>query len=87
MEYLVELRTAAGPITCGPFATLDEARTWAAGSGVIVALIPPSVPARDLIQGTRANVLAMLDAAQGTEPAKNRRQDRPGSTNSTPPAI
>jgi hypothetical protein len=61
MKYLVEVRTAAGPITCGPFSTLDAARTWAAGHGVIVALIPPSVPALDLIQGTRAEVLAMLD--------------------------
>lgn len=61
MSYLVELRTAAGPITCGPFTSLDEARTYAAGLGVIVALFPPTVPARDLIQGTRADVLAMLD--------------------------
>lgn len=61
MRYLVELRTAAGPITCGPFSTVDEARTWAAGLGAIVALIPPTVPARELIQGTRAEVLAMLD--------------------------
>jgi len=57
----VELRTAAGPITCGPFSTLDAARTWAAGHGVILALVPPSVPAPDLAQGTRADVLAMLD--------------------------
>jgi hypothetical protein len=61
MRYLVELRTAAGPITCGPFSTFDAARTWAAGHGVIVALLPPTVPAPELIQGTRAEVLAMLD--------------------------
>jgi hypothetical protein len=45
----------------GPFSTLDAARVWAAGHGVIVALFPPTVPARDLIHGTRAEVLAMLD--------------------------
>jgi len=61
MRYLVELRTAAGPITCGPFSTLDAARTWAAGHGVILALVPPSVPAPDLIHATRADVLATLD--------------------------
>ena len=61
MRYLVELRTAAGPITCGPFSTLDAARTWSAGHGVIVALVPPTVPALELIQGTRNEVLAMLD--------------------------
>ena len=61
MRYLVELRTAAGSITCGPFSTLDAARTWAAGHGVVVALIPPSVPALDLIQGTRAEVLAKIN--------------------------
>jgi hypothetical protein len=61
MNYLVELRTAAGPISFGPFSTLDAARVWAAGHGVIVALFPPTVPARDLVHGTRADVLAMLD--------------------------
>lgn len=61
MNYLVELRTAAGPMSFGPFSTLDAARVWAAGHGVIVALFPPTVPARDLIHGTRAEVLAMLD--------------------------
>jgi hypothetical protein len=61
MRYLVELRTAGGPITCGPFSTLDAARTWAAGHGVILALIPPNVPAPDLARATRADVLAMLD--------------------------
>jgi len=66
---------------------LDAARTWAAGHGVILALIPPSVPAPVLAQGTRAEVLAMLDAAQGTEPTKTTRQDRPGHANRTPPAI
>ena len=57
----MELRTAAGPITCGPFSTLDAARTWAAGHGVILALVPPTVPAPDLAHATRADVLAMLD--------------------------
>jgi len=57
----VELRTAAGPITCGPFSTLDAARTWSAGRGVILALVPPTVPAPNLIHATRADVLAMLD--------------------------
>ena len=57
----MELRTAAGPITCGPFSTFDAARTWAAGHGVILALVPPSVPAPDLIHATRADVLATLD--------------------------
>jgi|688.fasta_scaffold451656_2 hypothetical protein len=61
MNYLVELRTAAGPISFGPFSTLDAARVWAAGHGVIVALFPPTVSIIDLTHGTRADVLAMLD--------------------------
>jgi hypothetical protein len=45
----------------GPFSTLDAARAWAAGHGVIVALFPPTSSALDLTHGTRADVLAMLD--------------------------
>jgi hypothetical protein len=61
MRYLLELYTAAGIVTLGPFTTLDEARTYADGLGAIRPLLPPTVPARDLVHGTRADVLAMLD--------------------------
>jgi hypothetical protein len=86
MRYLLELYTAAGIVTLGPFTSLDEARTYADGLGAIRPLFPPTVPARDLVHGTRAEVLAKIDA-QDTRPTKTTRQDRPGSTNRTPPAI
>jgi len=86
MRYLLELYTAAGIVTLGPFTTLDEARTYADGLGAIRPLFPPTVPARELIHATRAEVLTQI-AAQGTEPAKNTRQDQPGHANRTPPAI
>ena len=58
---MLELYTAAGIVTLGPFTSLDEARTYADGLGAIRPLLPPTVPARDLVHGTRADVLAMLD--------------------------
>lgn len=61
MTHLVELHTAAGVITLGPFSTLEQARTYAGKLGVIVPLFPPTVPARELIEATRAQVLAALD--------------------------
>lgn len=61
MRYLLELYTAAGIVTLGPFTTLDEARTYADGLGAIRPLFPPTVPARELIHATRAEALAALD--------------------------
>ena len=60
MNYLVELRTAAGPITVGPFDTIDDARTWANGSGLILALLPATLTARQIITATGAELARMV---------------------------
>jgi hypothetical protein len=71
MNYLVELRTAAGPITVGPFDTIDEARTWAAGSGLILALLPATLTARQITTATAAELAALVDAWPENKSKKN----------------
>ena len=61
MNYLVELRTAAGPITVGPFDTIDDARTWANGSGLILALLPATLTARQIITATGAELIDLIE--------------------------
>lgn len=71
MNYLVELRTAAGPLTFGPFDTIDDARTWAADHGVIVALLPATLTARQITTATAAELAALVDAWPENKSKKN----------------
>ena len=71
MRYLVELRTAAGPLTVGPFDTVDDARTYAAGSGVIVALLPATLTARQITTATSAELIHLVDAWPKNKSNKN----------------
>lgn len=58
MRYLVELDTIAGPITLGPFDTLEAARKYLAGiRGRICPLWPPATAAADLIESHSQNDL------------------------------
>ena len=61
MNYLVEVRTAAGPLTVGPFDTIDDARTWANGSGLILALLTATLTAGQIITATGAQLARMVD--------------------------
>jgi len=61
MAYLVEIDTAAGPLIFGSFATLDDAKRYAAGFGVIRPLFPPAIPAADLIELTLKQLEKRLD--------------------------
>ena len=61
MNYYIELRTAAGPLSFGPFSTVDEARTWSAGHGLILALLPASCAARQIITATRNEITRLLE--------------------------
>jgi hypothetical protein len=61
MNYLVEVRTATGPLNVGPFDTIDDARTWANGSGLILALLPATLTAGQIITATGAQLAHMVD--------------------------
>lgn len=61
MAYLVEINTAAGLVIFGSFATLDDAKRYAAGVGVIRPLFPPAIPAADLIELTLKKIRIKLD--------------------------
>jgi len=61
MAYLVEINTAAGPLIFGCFATLDDAKRYAAGFGVIRPLFSPAIPAADLIELTLKELKKRLD--------------------------
>jgi hypothetical protein len=50
MAYLVEIDTAAGLVIFGSFATLDDAKQYAAGLGVIRPLFPPAIPTAELVE-------------------------------------
>ena len=71
MRYLVELRTAAGPITFGPFNTIDDARAWSDDHGVIVALLPATLTASQIITATAAELAALVDAWPENKSNKN----------------
>lgn len=61
MAYLVEIDTAAGPLIFGSFATLDDAKKFATGFGVIRPLFSPAIPAADLIELTLKQLKKRLD--------------------------
>jgi len=63
MRYLLQVETIAGTITLGPFATITEARHYAAGiRGQIIELhAPPADLAKLQAAGTREAVTRILD--------------------------
>jgi len=61
MAYLVEIDTAAGLVIFGSFATLDDAKQYAAGLGVIRPLFPPAIPAAELVAFTLKELKTKLD--------------------------
>ena len=61
MAYLVEIDTAAGLMIFGSFATLDDAKRYAAGLGVIRPLFPPAIPAAELVAFTLKELETKLD--------------------------
>jgi hypothetical protein len=54
--HLVEIRSAVGPISFGPFSTLEEARDWASGYGIIVPVFQPALPADKVVHATAAEL-------------------------------
>ena len=61
MAYLVEIDTAAGLMIFGSFATLDDAKRYAADLGVIRPLFPPAIPAADLMELPLKKLKTKLD--------------------------
>jgi hypothetical protein len=61
MAYLVEINTAAGLVIFGSFATLDDAKQYAAGLGVIRPLFPPAIPTAELVAFTLKELQTKLD--------------------------